>query len=65
MAWSEESGFMDPKDGWMDVAFCVVSHTTEESRTKHYLDYALARAEACLVVDRNKGTRTCFGEVML
>jgi hypothetical protein len=56
---------MDPKDGWMDVAFCVVSHTTEESRTKHYLDYALARAEACLVVDRNKGTRTCFGEVML
>jgi hypothetical protein len=35
-------------DGWMDVAFWVVSHMTEESRTNDYFDYALARAEAML-----------------
>jgi hypothetical protein len=42
-------------DGWMDVAFWVVSHMTEESRTNDYFDYALARAEAWWSETREPG----------
>jgi hypothetical protein len=48
-ARSEESGFMGQR---MDVAFWVVSHRTEESRTQDYPDCALTRAAAWWIETR-------------
>jgi hypothetical protein len=51
-ARSEESGFKGQR---INVAFWVVSHRTEESRTTDCLDYALARAAAWSTETREPG----------